>query len=151
MKLRTLWILILKIFGISFAYGAAIFLLFLLAIPFGKDPVSFSSFIIFIAEALLAYVFLFRTDQIIKWFRLEESISEEEINTNIESHKIFRIAIAVIGLSSFTDSVPEFIGNLSSGGNLKMALLSLLKVMIGFFLVVKSPEIEKWISDRQSE
>lgn len=147
MKLFTLWSIIIKVFGVYFAYSTIMTLIFALA-AFNMPNVGPAGVLIFIVEAIFAYLFLFRTDFVIQRFRLEESISEKIIDANIESSKILQIAIAVIGIYSLTQSIPELIGNLELFVS-KMALLSLLKVVLGFLLVTKSSEIERWVSERQ--
>ncbi len=149
MKLVTLWSIIIKVFGVYFAYSTIMMLVFALA-SFGMPNVGPSGVLIFIVEALFAYLFLFRTDFVIQRFRLEESIPEKTIDTNFESSKILQIAIVVIGIYSLTQSIPELIGNLQLFMS-KITLLSLLKVVLGFLLVTKSSAIERWISERQGK
>lgn len=147
MKLITLWSIIIKVFGVYFAYSTITMLVFGLA-AFSMPNVGPAGLMIFIVEAIFAYMFLFRTDFVIQRFRLEESISEKTIDANIESSKILQIAIAVIGIYSLTQSIPELIGNMQLFVS-KIALLSLLKVILGFLLLTKSAAIERWVSERQ--
>lgn len=147
MKLITLWSIIIKTFGVYFAYSTIMMLVFALA-AFDMPNVGPAGFLIFIIEAIFAYLFLFRTDFVIQRFRLEESIPEKRIDANIESSKILQIAIAVIGIYSLTQSIPEFLGNFQLF-TFKLALISLLKVILGFLLVTKSAAIERWISEHQ--
>ncbi|WP_430406133.1 hypothetical protein [Fluviicola sp.] len=149
MKLITLWSIIIKIFGVYFAYGTIMMLVFYLA-AFNINKVGPAGFVVFIVEAVFAYMFLFRTDSVIKRFHLEESIPEKRIDANIESSKILQIAIAVIGIYSLTQSIPEFLGNLQLFAS-KLTLLSLLKVILGFLLVTKSSALERWVSRNQSK
>lgn len=147
MKLITLWSIIIKIFGIYFAYSTIMMLVFALAIFKDNGPYGF---IIMLVEGIFAYMFLLKTEYIIQRFRLAESISEEKIDANIDSSKILQIAIAVIGIYSLTQSIPELIGNMQLFVS-KIALLSLLKVILGFLLLTKSSAIERWIFERQSK
>lgn len=147
MKLTTLWSIIIKIFGIYFAYSTIMMLVFALAIFRDNGPYGF---IIMLVEGIFAYMFLLKTEYVIQRFRLAESISEEKIDANIDSSKILQIAIAVIGIYSLTQSIPELIGNMQLFVS-KIALLSLLKVILGFLLLTKSSAIERWIFERQSK
>lgn len=147
MKLITLWSIIIKIFGIYFAYSAIMMLVFALAIFRDNGPYGV---IIMAVEACFAYMFLLKTEYVIQRFRLAESISEEKIDANIDSSKILQIAIAVIGIYSLTQSIPELIENMQLFVS-KIALLSLLKVILGFLLLTKSSAIERWVSERQSK
>lgn len=147
MKLITLWSMIIKIFGIYFAYSTIMMLVFALAIFRDNGPYGF---IIMLVEGIFAYMFLLKTEYVIQRFRLAESISEEKIDANIDSSKILQIAIAVIGIYSLTQSIPELIGNMQLFVS-KIALLSLLKVILGFLLLTKSSAIERWIFERQSK
>lgn len=147
MKLITLWSIIIKIFGIYFAYSTIMMLVFALAIFRDNGPYGF---IIMLVEGIFAYMFLLKTEYVIQRFRLAESISEEKIDANIDSSKILQIAIAVIGIYSLTQSIPELIGNMQLFVS-KIALLSLLKVILGFLLLTKSSAIERWIFERQSK
>lgn len=149
MKLITLWSIIIKVFGVYFAYSTIMMLVFSLA-TFSMRDVGPAGLVVFIIEAIFAYLFLFRTDFVIQRFRLDESIPEKTIDANIESGKILQIAIAVIGIYSLTQSIPELIGNLQLFVS-KITLLSLLKVILGFLLVTKSSEIERWVSERQKK
>lgn len=149
MKLITLWSIIIKIFGVYFAYSAIMMLIFGLA-AFNMDHVGPAGLVVFIVEAIFAYLFLLRTDFVIQRFRLEESIPEKRIDATIESSKILQIAIAVIGIYSLTQSIPEFFGNLEMFTS-KITLLSLLKVILGFLLVTKSSALERWISEQQKK
>jgi hypothetical protein len=149
MKLITLWSIIIKIFGVYLAYSTIMMLVFALA-TFNVNNFGPAGLLIFIVEAIFAYVFLFRTDSVIKRFRLEESIPEKKIDANIESSKILQIAIAVIGIYTLTQSIPEFLGNLELLTS-KLTLLSLLKVIMGILLVTKSSGLERWIAQHQSK
>ena len=70
MKLITLWSIIIKIFGVYFAYSTIMMLVFTLA-AFNVNNVGSAGLLVFIVEAIFAYMFLFQTDSVIKRFRLE--------------------------------------------------------------------------------
>ncbi|MGV3610172.1 MAG: hypothetical protein ACO1N0_04420 [Fluviicola sp.] len=150
MQLKTLWLIIIKVFGVYLAYASIVFFVFSLA-TLSTEKIGPASLVVFILQAVFAYLFLFRTELVVQRFGLEKSITEKRIDANIQSSKILQIAIVVIGINSLIDSVPEMIGNLQVITS-KLTGLSVLKVIIGFVLVIKSVQIEKWIASfRRSE
>lgn len=144
MQLKTLWLIILKVFGVYLAYASIILFVFSLA-TFNTTSTGLTTLLVFVLEAVFAYLFLFRTEFVIQRFGLEKSISEKRIDITIKSSKILQIAIVVIGINSLLDSIPEMIGNLQVITS-KLTMLSILKVILGFLLLIKSVQIERWIA-----
>jgi len=158
MQLKTFWSIILKTIGVYFAFsiiqmffvigGLSVDLLF--DGHFGSDfTLTVGSVLIW---AVIAYMCLFRTDTLIRLFKLDSSIPEKYINANIETKNVLRLAIAIIGIHSLSDSIPELFGAFSET-SLKHGkpMFTLLKVLFGIVLVIKNREIEQLISRYQSK
>ncbi len=158
MQLKTLWSIILKTIGVYFAFSVIQLLFFVggMSVDLVFDGNSTSDFTFTLGSLLVwgvvAYLCLFQTDAIIRLFKLEESIPEKYINTNIETKNVLRLAIAIIGIYSLSNSIPEFFAafnevSLKDG----LPLFALIRVLFGVVLVLKNREIEQLISRYQSK
>ena len=149
MQLKTLWSIILKTIGIWFAFAAVQLVFFIFAVSdFSKD-MGVPAVVSLLIQAGLAFICLFRTDYLIGLFKLEESIPQKEITTNIETKNVLRLAIAIIGILSLSDSIPELIGILTGRPSGSMVLLGVFKVLLGIVMVGRNYDIEAFIAKYQ--
>lgn len=157
MQLKTLWAIILKTIGVYFAFTTIQLFFFIggLSIDMvfkGQTGTTFmNTTFMLLVEGVLAYMCLFRTDSLIRLFKLEESIPEKQLSVNIETKNVLRLGIAIIGIYSLSNSIPEFIGLLGGKASSNMFLISICKILLGLLMVIRNYEIESFISARQSK
>ena len=152
MKLITLWSIIIKIIGVIFAFSfiqsAIIMLQFILnAIGMGGMQSVLTTLLSVLIQGLIAYMCLFRTTEIIRIFKLESTIDEKDLNVNLNTSNVLVLAIAIIGIYSLSQSIPELFGILlNKGGTFGMLFMIVLKVCIGLLMILKAKEIEQRIN-----
>lgn len=157
MKLITLWSIIIKIIGVIFAFSfiqsAIIMLQFILdAIGMGGMHGVLTTLLSVLIQGLIAYMCLFRTAEIIRIFKLESTIDEKDLNVNLNTANVLSLSIAIIGIYSLSQSIPELFGVLlNKGGTFGMLFMMALKVSIGLLMILKTKEIEQRISNYKSK
>lgn len=157
MKLVTLWSIIIKIIGVIFAFSfiqSAVIMLQLIldAIGMGEMHGALTALLSVLIQGLIAYMCLFRTTEIIRIFKLESTIDEKDLNVNLNTSNILVLSIAIIGIYSLSQSIPELFGIvLNKGGTFGMLFMIVLKVCIGLLMILKSKEIEQRISNYRSK
>jgi hypothetical protein len=103
-------------------------------------------------QGLIAYMCLFRTAEIIRIFKLESTIDEKDLNVNLNTANVLSLSIAIIGIYSLSQSIPELFGVLlNKGGTFGMLFMMALKVSIGLLMILKTKEIEQRISNYKSK
>jgi len=120
MSPRTLWTIILKIFGIYLVIQIYYPLTQLLSFIFmafnqqlGENWQAFGFLFFSISIYLfLIIAFLFRTNWLIDVLKLDKSIKEEKIEFNIHRSTILTIAILLSGIILLVDSLPLFLKEL---------------------------------------
>lgn len=106
-----------------------------------------STILLVLIQGLIAYMCLFRTKEIIQIFKLESTIEEKEVNVNLNESHVMRLSIAIIGIYSLSQSIPEFFGIFNIG----LLFMLIIKVSIGLLMVLKAKEIEQRISNYRSK
>ncbi len=119
MEIKTIWNILLKIFGLWFALEG----LYLLPQLISLYPVIFNNYsetknilpviiistIVIILYAGLVRLFLFRTTSIIDALKLDKEVKEKDITFNFDKAKTISIATIIIGGIAFIDSFPQLI------------------------------------------
>ena len=119
---RTLWTVILKIFGIYFLIQTfyPVTQLFAAMIVFATQQnteVLQSMAYLFFSVGLylmMIYISLFKTDLVINKLKLDTAIDEEKIEINIHRSSILTIVILLSGILMFADSAPMLLKELYS-------------------------------------
>jgi len=114
---RTLWTIILKIFGLYILLQLFDQLSqianFIIAIFQRHDPqivLQFSAMIFSLGVYLFMLIaFMFKTDWLIDKLRLEKGFREGKIQLNIHRSTVLKIAVVFFGLMLLIDSVPSFL------------------------------------------
>ena len=172
MSPRTLWTIILKIFGLF------LFLQVLYEIPqlfstltflisdrsYGSSVLPEIASVFFAMSVYLFFViaFIFKTDWLISALRLEKSLPDEKLELNMHRSTILQIAIIVSGLLLLIESLPMLLKGLFGyyqqmndyDGFKKypyagLLILDLVKVLISFFMVTSSRLITNYVERRR--
>lgn len=157
MKLLTLWSIIIKIIGVVFAFSfiqAAIAVLRFVfdAIGSGMGTGLITVLVTVFITGFIAFMCLFRTKELIQIFKLESTIEEKELNLNLNESNIMRLSIAIIGIYSLSQSIPEVFGVLlSKAGTFGILFMTFIKVCLGLLMILKAKEIEQRISNYRSK
>jgi hypothetical protein len=158
MTLRSLFNIILKIFGILFIKDFLLLLPGLLTAVFFLDAtdslrVNFgilaSSLLTLLILGTLAYLLIFRTGLITNKLKLDKGFDVETIPLNIHRSTVLSISLIVIGGYIAANEIPNLIKQLyfyfqykRTGYNeyhqsLSYFILSAVKIIIGFLLIKK--------------
>jgi hypothetical protein len=167
---RTLWTIILKIFGLymllQLFYPLSQILAFILGLTQQHDQFILLQFsaVIFSASIylLLLATFLFKTDWLIDKLRLDKGFNEEKIELNIHRSTVLKIVVILTGLMLFIESLPTFLRELFTyyqnindyngfkrypeGGTI---ILNLAKVLISLFMLTSSRLIVNFIERKR--
>ena len=175
---RTLWTIILKVFGlyillqIFYPVSQLIYIIYssissaeLNGRQGGYALVGISS--VLFSESIYLFMliaFLFKTDWLIDKLRLERGISEEKIELNIHRSTVLQIVIIITGVMLFIDSLPTLFKALFTyyqntnvyiefkkspqGG---WIIFYLVKVFVGFFMMTSSRLIVNFIERKRRD
>jgi hypothetical protein len=170
MSPRTLWTIILKIFGIyillQILYTLPQLFIFILTI---KDQQAInalqeiSTMLFFISVYLFMLIaFLFRTDWLINILKLEKSFNDEKLEINIHRSTVLKIAVIFSGIMLFAESLPALLRGLfayyqdiNSYNGFKrypeggMIVFNLAKVFISYFMMTSSRLIVNFIEHKR--
>lgn len=167
---RTLWTIILKIFGIytltQIYYPLLQFISIILMIARhhyenGFETIGFA-FVSVSIYVLITLAFLFKTDWLINNLKLDKNITEEKIALNIHRSIVLTIVILLSGILLFADSLPQFLKEVYSyyvvindyvhfkqyprAGNL---IVELVKLLISCFMLGCSRLIVNFIERKR--
>jgi hypothetical protein len=171
MTLKIFWTIFLKIFGLYLIWQTLI----ILSIDFstislfnGLDKILFKDhdkvfFFILLSEMVLMVLLLvliiryciFKTDRIIEKLHLEKGFIEEKVEINIHPSSLLTIAIIVLGGLILADSLPRLVGDtilyagVRQNKELGYVVSNLLRVCLGYFMVIKSPLIVNFIERKK--
>ena len=175
---RTLWTIILKIFGlyillqIFYPVSQLIYIVYssismaeLNGREGGYALIGISS--VLFSESIYLFMliaFLFKTDWLIDKLRLDKSISEEKIELNIHRSTVLQIVIIITGIMLFVDSLPTFFKALFTyyqnanvytefkkspqGG---WIIFYLVKLFLSFFMMTSSRLIVNFIERKRRD
>lgn len=116
MTIRNLFNIIIKVIGLLLIKDMiAMVPQLLAAFVYLYDPETFSegilaivySSIIIVVYAIIARYFIFRSENLIDFFRLEKDFDEQTIPLNMHHSSILRIAVIVIGGLMIANGIPE--------------------------------------------
>ena len=165
---RTLWTIILKIFGIyilvQVLYGLPQISTFIFLLAEQKGSGSFDEFaaILFSTSIYLFIMagFIFRTDWLIDTLGLNKGISEEKIDFNIHRSTVLTIVVIISGVFLFVESVPallkelfNYCQNINNGfkknPNAGSIIFNAAKLLISYFMITSSRLIVNFIERKR--
>ncbi|WP_295674167.1 hypothetical protein [uncultured Mucilaginibacter sp.] len=172
MSPRSLWAIILKIFGIYLVIQiyypltqliSFIFMAFNRQLGENWQTISFLFFAISI-YLFMIIAFLFRTDWLIRILKLDNSIKEEKLEINLHRSTVLKIVIMLAGITMFADSLPLFLKELYSYyqqindtvhfknyPRASVIITELMKVLISYFMMTSSRLIVNFIERKRKE
>ena len=175
MKVKTFWLILLKIFGIFLVLrGANVILNFLslytmTTFRYVEDgeylglvlQIVASTLLIAIIYFFILWLFVFKTSWLIKKLRLEKGFEDERIDLNISLSNILSIAIIVMGGIMIIDSLPQLSKQIFYFYQQKIVLredpaigwiiLYFSETILGFILMTNSKQITRFINKRASD
>jgi Ca2+/Na+ antiporter len=140
MSAKSLFNVVLKVFGISFIKDILISLPAFLSVFYslgdGDASGAISTLLItsltLLVYCVVAYYFVFRTQQVMARLRLLENIPEDPIPLNIHRSTIVSIAILLIALYVITEAIPLLIRGLAKWYQYNRMTKGLLNAMEPF-------------------
>ncbi len=173
MTIRTLFVIILKILGIFFIrdFLSLIPQLISFSYAYRHDNNSaetmwgalVTAVLVVLLYGFIAYALIFKTNSIIDALRLDNGFAREDLPLNMHRSTILGIAILVIGGYMFIDEIPNccrlwyeyFQIKTIPGGQanpkISYLLVSVLRIIIGFLLVVEQRWIINFIERKKAQ
>lgn len=172
MTSRTLWTIILKIFGIYLLlqiYYPLMQLMSLILLVINRrldGYIQEFGFVLFSISIYLFLViaFLFRTGWLIDLLKLDKSTKEEKIELNIHRSTVLTIAVLLSGILLFVDSLPQFLkefygyyqyqkmselGRFADYPRTSFIIVQLVKLFISIFMIGASRAIVNLIERKR--
>jgi len=173
---RTLWTIVLKIFGlyillqIFYPLSQLINVVYLTrsAVAFNGQPAEYAwagiSAVLFSISIYLFMLiaFIFKTDWLINKLQLERGISEEKIELNMHRSTVLQIVVIISGIFMFADSLPlllkglfNYYQNINVFTEFKKSpqagwiIFYVAKVFISFFMMTSSRLIVNFIERKR--
>lgn len=170
---RSLWLIILKLIGISILIDAlsvvpqSVSSAMLVGQTYSDDgsvSIVISLLIILLALGiylLAIWAFLFKTETIIDWLRLDKHFTEEKIEITIHRSTAVQIGIIIVGGLIFADSLPIlcrqiiifFQGDIMfrESPEAGWIIFYFLEAVVGYLLMTNSRWVTNWIEYRRQE
>lgn len=164
MKIRTFWMLLLKIMGLFFIYAAVAYVpntFFVIFNTYGFEIREARGFLVVFALILLGIYyflikyFLFKPQDIIDAFKLDQNFTEDEISANIQTNTVIRIAVIVLGGVLFLQTLPELFQMIiqtfqskavfREDPNIGMLVYTLVKVVLGYWMMSNSAQVMRML------
>ena len=173
MKVRTFWLILLKIIGFFLVLKGVNVIIYSFAtfsiINSGDDStiiwVILSIILTVIVYLFILWLFVFKTTWLIDKLRLEKGFEEEKIEINVSLSNIISIAIIVIGGIMLIESLPQLCKQIFTFFQMKSILkenqtigwiiLYFLQASLGYLLMTNSKRITTFINrhamDREAD
>lgn len=166
MKIKDLFIIILKVIGLFFARNlldSLVAFVSIIVFPNSLDPLSsyfeslFFTLLILGVYFLIVYALLFRTDWIIGKLRLDKGFSQDEININIHRSVILSIGIIVLGGIITLNEIPTILKLLIAKSEINNSsynppvAFSICKLIIGIVLIYYHQTIINFIEYKRKK
>ena len=122
MTARTLWTIILKIFGLYIliqVFLPVTQLFSILIAATGPQAGTVWEVLVYLLLSiglylLMVWLFIFKTDLLIDKLKLEKSIDEEKIEINIHRSTVLTLAVLLSGILMLADNLPQLLKELNS-------------------------------------
>jgi hypothetical protein len=171
MTIRSLFNIVLKIFGLYLFLTFLMMLsqiiyalveIFIMKILFWEAVIP--PLLVGLVYGIGAFLLMFKTDFLIKIFRLEKGFDQEIIPLNIHRSTVMSIAVIIIGGWLLVNETPELVrhaieyylekkkaaGDVSSRTTIDI-VVSVVKVIIGFFMTSGQRQIVNLIEKRRKD
>lgn len=101
-----------------------------------------------ILYSLLAWVFIFKSDKVVRMLRLDKNVQDKPAAITVERHMLLTTAVIIAGAWVLVNEIPEFFRHAvyyyqerkmyvrMTRPDVSYILMSAVKIAIGFFLVV---------------
>jgi len=167
MKIRTFWLILLKIVGFFLAIQGVqivIYSLGILAIATTASeiiPEIISAIFFVLVYFFILWLFIFKTSWLVETLNLEKDFEDEKLEIDTHLSNILPIAIIVVGGIMIINSIPQFFKEIFSFYQQKITwnesrtvawiVLYFLKAVLGYILMTNSKQITRFIIKRTSE
>ncbi len=165
---RSLWTILLKVYGISILIQAFTIIPQLIGSAYmmatsvnSGDSVQQNTFLAvgIILSTIFFYsvsiwIFIYKTDWLIDKLSLDKHFKEETLEINIHRSTIFQIATIVLGGLLFVESLPEFCRQVFSfyqnksifreSASANWIIFQFVKMTVGYLLITNSNRISSW-------
>lgn len=159
MTIKTLWLIILKTFGlyvaiqtipVFFQFIAGVVTMAGMAGPgmFGFLMVPLLLFTIYL---LLFLALIFKSEWLINKLKLDQGFNQEIIDLRFDFGKVVNIVVIFLGLWLLTDGLPLFVQGTVNPAPSTGVLLPIIKIAMGIVLIVCYPAISKLIVSRNNK
>ncbi len=165
MTIRTFWTIFIKIIGIWLTIdGIKLFPQFFSALLYADKENGFqfiaTSFLLLAATTILYFLilrlFLFKTSWLLDKLHLDKGFNEKELNINVGTATVLKLATLTIGGLTLMDSLPALCqqifaffqvkSSIDGQRNYGWIILHFIKVIIGFLLLTNSKLIVDFIN-----
>lgn len=168
MKVKTFWIILIKILGLSLFFSVLTVVpqfFSTLQVTLDERNENLLEIFLFLIFILLIYLlitrlFVFKPEWLIEKLKLEKNL-EEKIDLNIKASTILNVSIAIIGGLMLAGSIPMFCSTLFEFfrqdtlfiefENSKWIVAYFLKSLIGYLLFTNSKSVTKLIFKQADE
>ena len=164
MLINTFWKILLKIVGLWILFSSiSLIPQFTSTLSFTNGSLDVTSllsiwFLLFgslFIYALITFLFIFKTDWIIKRLKLDKNFQEQKIDLNIESTTILKYSIIIIGALILIEALPSFFSRLFNFFQQKLLfkdyrdsswlIFYFIKLIIGYLLLTNGKNFAKFI------
>ncbi|HTB06166.1 MAG TPA: hypothetical protein VK806_04365 [Bacteroidia bacterium] len=163
---RTLFIIVLKLFGLNLIIGMIVVIPNLEAgIPFRWNAENFIEFALIAIGTFALYffiirLFLFKSTWIIDKLSLDKHFGQDIIDIKVDSMAVIQIAIIVLGGLLFIDSIPTLIKeivddfqSMQTGSVIKHVgfgwmIYYICKLVLGYLMLTNSKRLTVWIEQK---
>jgi len=172
MKVKTFWLILLKIIGFYLVlqgvtmipYLLQTFLFVLGSWDMGTEGIIWVTLLIILTVAIYLFIlwlFVFKTSWLIDSLHLEKGFEEEKIEINVSLPNILSIAIIVIGGIMLIDSLPQLCKEifgffqerslLGESPTTGWIILYFVQASLGYLLMTNSKKITTFINKRATD
>ena len=167
MKIRTFWLILLKIVGFFLVIQGVQIVIYSLGVlamvttASERIPEIISVIFIVLVYFLILWLFIFKTSWLVEILNLEKDFEDEKLEIDVQLSNILPIAIIVVGGIMLINSIPQFFKEIFSFYQQKITwnesrtvawiVLYLLKAVLGYILMTNSKKITRFIIKRTSE
>ena len=167
---HSFWTLVLKIIGIWMIVNGLFFLPQIVGpLLYGHSGYDFEDLKLLLSVNLLIVVifiavirmFLFKTDSLIRYFRLDHNFQETTFSLTLSEVTVLRIALIVISGMALLDSIPDFCRNLfeftqqkilfKDYPNAHWLVFQFIKSVLALWVLSNSSRVAGWVTQKARE
>lgn len=167
---HSFWTLVLKIIGFWMILNCLLFIpQFISPFFYGHNDYDFDDLKLLLAVFLLIIVFyllvirmfLFKTDSLIRYFRLDHNFQESTFSLTLSEVTVLRIALIVMSGIALLDSIPGFCSNLfeftqqkilfKDYPNAHWLVFQFVKSGLALWVLSNSRRVAGWVTQKARE